>query len=191
MSPDDKAYLAGRMLVAMPGIGDPRFERAVILLCEHDRGHAMGLTINRPVEGLTIADLLARLGVAAGPDAPADLVLMGGPVDTERGFVLHTRDQGAGPGSVQVGGGLMLTASREILQVLAGPERRPRRAAMAVGYAGWDAGQLEREIRDNVWLTCDADEGLLFDDDHAHKWSRALAKIGVAPENLSAHPGRA
>ena len=85
----------------------------------------------------------------------------------------------------------MLTASREILQVLARNAGRPRRAVMAVGYAGWDAGQLEREIRENVWLTCDPDEALLFGDDHEHKWSMALAKIGVAPENLSALPGRA
>ena len=191
MTPHETSYLAGRLLVAMPGIGDPRFERAVILLCEHDNGHAMGLTVNRPVEGLTIADLLTRLGVEPGPDTPDDLVLMGGPVEPERGFVLHTRDQGAGPGSISVADGFVLTASREILKALAGTDRRPRRAAMAVGYAGWDAGQLEREIRENVWLTCDADEALLFDDDHAHKWSRALAKIGVAPENLSAQPGRA
>ncbi len=191
MKSTSNAYLAGSLLVAMPGIGDPRFERAVILLCEHDQAHAMGLTVNRPVDGLTIADLLTRLGVEAGPEAPDALVLMGGPVEPERGFVLHTGDQGAGPGSVQVGGDILLTASREILQSLVGTERRPRRAAMAVGYAGWDAGQLEREIRENVWLTCDADEDLLFDDDHEHKWSRALAKIGVSPENLSAQPGRA
>jgi len=191
MTSTQSAYLAGRLLVAMPGIGDPRFERAVILLCEHDGDHAMGLTVNRPVEGLTIADLLARLGVASAPEAPADLVLLGGPVDTERGFVLHTRDRGCGPDSVHIGGDLTLTASREILKILATRDGRPRRAAMAVGYAGWEGGQLEREIRENVWLTCDADEGLLFDDDHDHKWSRALAKIGVSPENLSAQPGRA
>jgi putative transcriptional regulator len=191
MSANGRAYLAGRLLVAMPGIGDPRFERAVILLCEHDQGHAMGLTVNRPVEGLTIADLLTRLGVEPGPDGPGDLVLMGGPVEPERGFVLHTRDRSNREGGVQVNDDLMLTASREILQILANPAARPRRAAMAVGYAGWDAGQLEREIKDNVWLTCEADEDLLFDDDHEHKWSRALAKIGVSPENLSAQPGRA
>jgi putative transcriptional regulator len=191
MTTTSTSYLAGRLLVAMPGIGDPRFERAVILLCEHDRTHAMGLTVNRPVEGLTIADLLGRLGVVAGPGAPAELVLMGGPVEPERGFVLHTRDSSPGPEGLTVNGDLMLTASREILEVLAGADRRPRRAAMAVGYAGWDAGQLEREIRDSVWLTCEADEGLVFDDDHEHKWSRALAKIGVSPEHLSAQPGRA
>jgi putative transcriptional regulator len=192
MTPTSNTFLTGRLLVAMPGIGDPRFERAVILLCEHDPAHAMGLTVNRPVEGLTVADLLGRLGVEAGPDAPPDLVLMGGPVEPERGFVLHTRDKGAiDNNGVAIGGDLMLTASREILEVLAGADRRPRRAAMAVGYAGWDAGQLEREIRESVWLTCEADEGLVFDDDHEHKWSRALAKIGVSAENLSANAGRA
>jgi putative transcriptional regulator len=192
MTSASSPYLAGRLLVAMPGIGDPRFERAVILLCEHDQAHAMGLAVNRPVEGLTIADLLGRLDVQVGPEAPDDLVLMGGPVEPERGFVLHTRDTGAGHhAGVAIAGDLMLTASREILDALAATDRRPRRVAMAVGYAGWAAGQLEREIRDSVWLTCDADEGLVFDDDHEHKWSRALAKIGVSAENLSAHAGRA
>ena len=174
----------------MPGIGDPRFERAVILLCAHDDAHAMGLTVNRPMEGLTVADLLDRLGVAPDVGAAEGMVLMGGPVEPERGFVLHTRD-GATPAGAAIDGDLMLTASREILEVLARNEGRPRRAVMAVGYAGWDAGQLEREIRDNVWLTCEPDETLLFGDDHAHKWSMALAKIGVAPENLSTLPGRA
>jgi putative transcriptional regulator len=191
MSDHTLPSLAGRLLVAMPGIGDARFERAVILLCEHDQSHAMGLAVNRPVEGLTIADLLGRLGVEAGPQAPDDLVLLGGPVETERGFVLHTRDHGSGPGSVHIADDLTLTASREILQLLVSPTDRPRRAVMAVGYAGWDAGQLEHEIRENVWLTCEPDEDLLFDDDHDHKWSRALAKLGVTPENLSSQPGRA
>jgi len=191
MTLQSNLYLAGRLLVAMPGIGDPRFERSVILLCEHDQAHAMGLAINRPVEGLTIAGLLKRLGVEPVAEAPADLVLMGGPVEQERGFVLHTREQGTGPVGVAVAEDLMLTATREILRVLAAPKGRPRKVAMAIGYAGWEAGQLEREIRDSVWLTCEPDEGLLFDDDHEHKWSRALAKIGVAPENLSAQPGRA
>jgi putative transcriptional regulator len=191
MTREANLYLAGRLLVAMPGIGDPRFERSVILLCEHDHAHAMGLAINRPVEGLTIAGLLKRLGVEPVAEAPSDLVLMGGPVEQERGFVLHTREQGTGPAGVAVADDLMLTATREILRVLAAPKGRPRKVAMAIGYAGWEAGQLEREIRDSVWLTCEPDEGLLFDDDHEHKWSRALAKIGVAPENLSAQPGRA
>ena len=191
MTPATSPYLAGRLLVAMPGIDDPRFERSVILLCAHDDAHAMGLAVNRPVEGLSVADLLRRLGVALPANAPEGLVLMGGPVEPERGFVLHTRDAGAGETGAAIDGELMLTASREILDVLASPDARPRRAIMAVGYAGWDAGQLEREIRDSVWLTCEPDDSLVFGEDHEHKWSRALAKIGVSPENLSGQGGRA
>ena len=182
------AYLTGRVLVAMPGIGDPRFERAVILVCAHDDQHAMGLALNCPVEKLTIRDLLAKLTIQAGV-APNDPVLIGGPVDTERGFVVHTDEvEGAGQ---PIGGGLALSATREILEALAGRRPRPRRFAMAIGYAGWDAGQLDREIRESVWLTVDPDESLVFDADHDAKWSRALAKLGVSPERLSVQPGRA
>jgi putative transcriptional regulator len=184
-------YLAGRLLVAMPGIEDPRFERAVIFLCVHNAESAMGLAVNRPVEGLTIPRLLGKLGVEPTSETPKDLVLMGGPVETERGFVLHTDDCSFEASSVAVPGGLALTATRDILEALAGRQPRPRKAAMALGYAGWDAGQLEHEIRLSVWLTCEPDEALVFDDDHEHKWSRALAKIGVSAENLSAQAGRA
>ena len=191
MQSDAPTHLSGRLLVAMPGIEDPRFERSVILLCAHDADHAMGLTINRPVDGLTVTSLLKQLGVEAGPGAVDDLVLMGGPVEQERGFVLHTNDHGGQAPGMDVGGGVFLTATREILEALSGRGIRPRRALMALGYAGWDAGQLEREIRESVWLTCEADEALLFDDDHEHKWSRALAKIGIAAAHLSATGGRA
>ena len=185
------AYLTGRLLVAMPGIDDPRFERAVVLVCAHDSEHAMGLTLNRPVEGLTVSRLLARLKVKTPAKPIEDLVLVGGPVAQERGFVLHTDDYAGEPTSVAVTDGVALTATREVLEALSAGEPHPRKAVMALGYAGWDGGQLEREIRHNVWLTCEADESLLFGDDHAHKWSRALAKIGVAAERLSGQAGRA
>ncbi len=191
MPSDNHRYLTGRLLVAMPGIEDPRFERAVIFLCAHDETHAMGLTINRPVEGLTVAKLMAKLKVKAPAKAMDDLVLMGGPVEPERGFVLHTDDYTAEPSSLAIEGGIALTATREVLEAMAGDDAAPRRAVMALGYAGWDGGQLEREIRENVWLTCEADEALLFGDEHEYKWSRALAKIGVSAENLSAQAGRA
>ncbi|HZK99354.1 MAG TPA: YqgE/AlgH family protein [Caulobacteraceae bacterium] len=190
MPQSSDAYLGGRLLVAMPGIEDPRFERAVILVCAHDDDHAMGLSVNRPVEGLTVAHLLGKLGVKPAGEAGADLVLMGGPVEPERGFVLHTDDYRC-PQSSPVAGGVMLTATREVLEAIAGKQEHPRRAVMALGYAGWGAGQLEHEIRESVWLTCDADLALLFDEDHEHKWSRALAKIGVSAEHLSAQAGRA
>jgi putative transcriptional regulator len=183
--------LAGRLLVAMPGIGDPRFERAVVFLCLHDDTHAMGLTVNRPIEGLTFARLLERLDVKTPVRTRDDLVLMGGPVEPERGFVLHTDDYRHEPATVPVAGGLGLTATRDVLEAMAGDCPHPRRAVLALGYAGWAPGQLENEILANVWLTCDADEDLLFDDDHEHKWTRSMAKIGIAVEHLSGQAGRA
>ncbi len=183
--------LAGRLLVAMPGLEDPRFERAVMILCQHDAEHAMGLAINRPIEGLSVSRLLSKLAVNTGSRPLDDLVLLGGPVETERGFVLHTDDYDGPGGRLPIPGGLALTLTREILEAVAADSPHPRRAAMALGYAGWDSGQLEAELLANYWLTCEADEALLFDDDHAHKWSRALAKIGVSAENLSAQAGRA
>lgn len=191
MSAPAKGYLTGRLLVAMPGIEDPRFERAVIYLCAHDADHAMGLTVNRPVEGLTVSRVLSKLKVKPPEKPIQDLVLMGGPVDPERGFVLHTDDYISAPSSTVVGDGVAVTATREVLETLAASGPHPRRAVIVLGYAGWDAGQLEREIRHSVWLTCEPDEALLFGDDHEHKWSRALAKIGVAAEHLSANAGRA
>ncbi|HEY2662418.1 MAG TPA: YqgE/AlgH family protein [Caulobacteraceae bacterium] len=184
-------FLTGRALIAMPGIGDPRFERAVILICAHDSGHAMGLVVNRPIDGLTSPDLLERLGVNAAADAPPEPVLIGGPVERERGFVLHTDDYLNADSTAKIGDGIALTATRDVLEAMADPARRPRRAILALGYSGWGAGQLEREIRDNVWLTCEPDEALLFSHDYDHKWSQALARLGVSAEQLSGQAGRA
>jgi len=186
----DDGYFTGQLLIAMPGISDPRFERALILVCAHDQTHAMGLAVNRPVEGLSVPDLLERLAIRSEIKAPPDLVLMGGPVERERGFVLHTDDY-QGDHSIEIEGGLALTATRDVLEALAQANGHPRRALLALGYAGWGAGQLERELKDNIWLTCDADEALIFDDDHGTKWSRALAKLGVGAERLSFTAGRA
>ena len=188
---EQHSFLAGRLLIAMPGIEDPRFERAVIYVCLHNAEQAMGLTVNRPVEGLTVPGLLERLGVKPAGEAPRDLVLLGGPVDQDRGYVLHTNDYVSADSSRNVGEGVALTATRDVLEAMADENKRPRRSVMALGYAGWDAGQLENEIREGVWLTCDPDESLLFGDDHEHKWTLALAKLGVSAEQLSAQTGRA
>jgi putative transcriptional regulator len=185
------SFLTGRMLIAMPGIEDPRFERAVLMVCAHDEQHAMGLAVNRPVEGLTIPGLLTRLGVKQAIELPDDFVLLGGPVQPERGYVLHTNDYVCEESSQNIGDGVALTATLQILEAMASRNRRPRRAILTLGYAGWSAGQLESEIREGVWLTCDADESLLFGDDHEHKWSMALAKMGASAEHLSAQTGRA
>ncbi len=188
---DDDAFLSGRMLIAMPGIGDPRFERAVILMCAHSVEQAMGITINRPMEGLALPDLFDRLGVKSSIRLPDFPVLSGGPVERERGFVLHTDDYSNPDSTLSVADGVSLTATREILDAIGDPARKPRCAALALGCANWGAGQLEDELKENVWLACDADETLIFDDDHDTKWSRALAKLGVAPERLSMQAGRA
>jgi putative transcriptional regulator len=184
------AFLSGQMLIAMPGIGDPRFERSLILVCAHDQDHAMGIAVNRPVEGLTVPDLLERLEVRANPNMDADLVLLGGPVEMERGFVLHTDDYHA-EHSLNVADGLTLTTTREVLEAMGRQDPSPRRAILTLGYAGWGAGQLEQEIRRNAWLTVEPDEALVFDGDHDTKWSRALGKLGIDPKFLSAEAGRA
>jgi putative transcriptional regulator len=187
----DAEFLTGRLLVAMPGIEDPRFERTVLYLCAHDEEQALGLAVNRPVDGLTVFELLERLGVKAETQTPSDLVLLGGPMERERGFVLHTDDFSSPDSTMPVADGLGLTATRDVLDAMASRINRPRKSVLALGYASWGPGQLEQELRDNIWLICDADEGLLFDEDHEHKWTRALAKLGISADHLSAQAGRA
>ncbi|MGH6958761.1 MAG: YqgE/AlgH family protein [Caulobacteraceae bacterium] len=180
----------------MPGIGDPRFERAVILLCAHNAEHAMGLAVNRPLPGLSVGSVLRGVlkrdpAIASSIELPEDLVLIGGPVERDRGFVLHTDDYSSAKSSMPILPGISLTATPEVLEALAGHNSRPRRSLLALGYAGWGAGQLEQELQENTWLTCDADESLIFGDDHARKWARALAKLGISAERLSGVSGRA
>lgn len=188
---DPDSQLAGQLLIAMPGIEDPRFERAVVLTCVHNDEHAMGLALNRPVGGLTVPGLLAKLGVESSITLAEDDVLIGGPVQRERGFVIHTDDYTASDSTLPVVGGLALTATREVLAAMADAERRPRRSMLALGYAGWGAGQLEDEIRQGVWLTATPDYDLIFDQDHETKWKRALALLGVRPDQLVAATGKA
>jgi putative transcriptional regulator len=190
-SEDDGDFLTGRLLIAMPGIEDPRFERAVILMCAHSSEHAMGIALNRPMDGLSLSELLDRLGVGSRIELTERVVLSGGPIERERGFVLHTDDYAAPQSTLSVAEGVALTATREVLEAIADPEHSPRQAVLALGCAGWSPGQLEREILDNVWLTCDPDEALIFDGDHDTKWERALAKIGITAAQLSVQSGRA
>ncbi len=188
---DQANFLSGQLLIAMPGIGDPRFERSLVLICAHDQDHAMGLAVNQPLEGLTVPALLERLEVPVAAQTPADRVMVGGPVEQERGFVLHTDDCDLGEHSFRLPTGLALSTTREALDAIGAEQGRPRRAMLALGYAGWGAGQLEREIRQNVWLVCDADEALIFGQDHGRKWSKALAKLGVDPSLLTTTAGSA
>ena len=182
--------LSGRLLIAMPGIGDPRFERAVILMVSHSEDEAMGIAVNRPMEGLALSTLLDKLGVSSSIIAD-QTVLIGGPMERERGFVLHTDDYTTAGGTLPVSDGLSMTATREVLEAMGGAQGGPRQAVLALGCAGWGSGQLEQELRDNVWLIVEPDEALVFDDDHETKWSRALAKLGVAPDRLSSMAGSA
>lgn len=187
---DTSADLSGRLLIAMPGIGDPRFERAVILMVSHSEDEAMGIALNRPVGGLSITTLLEKLGVPSRVNSE-QAVLLGGPVERERGFVLHTDDYATADATTPVGEGLAMTATREVLDAMGDAVRRPRQSVLALGCAGWGSGQLEQELRENVWLIAEPDEAIVFDDDHETKWARALAKLGVAPDRLSSLAGRA
>jgi len=173
----------------MPGIGEP-FERVILLLCVHNDEQAMAIALNRPLEGITVPGLLRRLGMAPG-DAPEAPVLFGGPVERARGYVLHTDDYRSAGSTLPVAEGVALTDTREVLDALGDKARRPAHAILALGYAGWGPGQLENELREGAWLTCDPDEELVFGEDYDAKWSRALEKIGVTADRLSSQAGRA
>jgi putative transcriptional regulator len=148
----------------------------------------MAIGLNRPMNGLRVPSLLRRLGVASAetPDVP---VMLGGPCGRDRGYVLHTEDYWSPASTLKVAPGVGLTDTREVLDALGDRARRPRRFLLALGYAGWTAGQLEQEIRDGVWLSCEPDEALLFGEDHEEKWTRALGKIGVRADQLSSQAG--
>jgi len=187
----DASSLTGRLLVAMPGIGDPRFEHAVILICAHGPDHAMGLRLDRPAPGVDLKTVLDKLDAPAPDQALGRAVLMGGPVERERGFVLHTDDWMVGDDSLPFGDGLAMTGTREALAAMTDDVAGPRRSALLLGYAGWGEGQLEDELAENVWLTAEADLDLIFDAEHETKWARALAGMGVDVAMLSSQGGRA
>jgi len=186
---DATNFLTGQLLIAMPMMEDPRFAQSVIYLCAHTPEGAMGLVLNRPLQRPKFDELLRQLEVAPVPPARRIRLCAGGPMDNARGFVLHTTDW-TGEGSLRVNDFLALTASLDVLKAIA-EGRGPREGLLALGYAGWGPGQLESELRQGVWLTCDPDEDLLFGEDHAAKWAAALAKLGVSPEHLSSQGGRA
>jgi putative transcriptional regulator len=182
--------LAGKLLVAMPGIGDPRFERSVIVLCSHDSEHAMGVIVNKPKEEITLGDVLGHLGIESGLETAAITVLDGGPVRPDRGYVLHSEDYNSGDGTQKIGPGIRLTSTRDVLEAVAG-EEAPERFVLALGCAGWGAGQIENELKQNAWLVVDADNAIIFDAPHEDKWTRAIRSLGFDPAQLSGDMGRA
>ncbi len=186
----DETFLGGKLLIATPSIGDPRFDRTVILMCDHGPEHAMGIILNKPADDLRLPELFEQLGVVGSHAAPDQAVLMGGPVDQDRGFVLHTCDYSSDDATLPVCAQIGLTATKDVLEAMAS-KAPPRRSLLALGYAGWGAGQLESELAANAWLVTELDEQLVFDTDDAEKWPRALDLLGVSPEHLSALSGHA
>lgn len=196
-SKNGPAYFEGQLLIAMPGMPDKRFEKAVIYLCAHSADGAMGLILNRPSDELRFTDLLKRLKIVpenteAGFPRSAQnmIVLNGGPVEAGRGFVLHADVEQDDYASVAIAGNIRLSASLDILHAIA-KGHGPQRAAFALGYAGWSAGQLETEIQSNGWLTCPADQAIVFDHHFETKYQRALGLLGIEPAMLSREAGHA
>lgn len=186
---DPDSILIGQLLVAMPTLSDPRFAQSVIYVCAHTPDGAMGLVINRPLAKPSFDELLVQLEIAPVPPARRIRLCVGGPVDNARGFVLHTSDW-TGEGSLRVNDELALTASLDVLKVIA-EGGGPRAGFLALGYAGWGPGQLDAEFQQNAWLSVPAEEGLVFGDDHDTKWRRALGLLHIDPLLLSDTAGHA
>lgn len=182
--------LTGKFLVAMPGMGDPRFDRGVVLICAHSGEGAMGLIVNKPLQDLSLARLLEHLEIPLSPEGRDIRVHFGGPVERGRGFVLHSRDYRSEATTMAIAGGYGMTATLDVLEALARGEG-PHRALLAMGYAGWGPGQLEAEIARNDWLTTEGEPGLVFSEDDRGKWSAALRGMGIDPLTLSGAAGRA
>jgi putative transcriptional regulator len=192
-----RGYLDGQMLIAMPAMGDERFARTVIYVCAHSSEGAMGIVVNQAAPNVKFPDLLVQLEVIPAseriqlPNRAEDVkVLKGGPVETGRGFVLHSADFVIENSTLPIDEGICLTATLDILKAIA-RGKGPSNAILALGYAGWAPGQLEQEIQQNGWLHCDADPDLIFGQDIEHKYERALAKIGIDLSMLSSEAGHA
>ena len=170
---------------------DRRFKRAVILICDHDEEHAMGIVLNRALPKLTLPTLLDQLGIECTIKVPRAPILEGGPCQPDRGFVIHTDDWESDEASLLIASGLRMTATRDVLQAIA-TGRPPARATLALGYSGWSGGQLETEIRDNVWLVGDADPDTIFEaNNFKSKWESAYTRLGLEPWQVSGNVGRA
>lgn len=189
--------LEGQLLIAMPAMTDRRFQRSVIYLCAHSPEGAMGLIINQRADHITAPDLLEKLGISArnqNDEINSEIlslsIQVGGPVETGRGFVLHSSDYFSEDSTLAIEQDVCLTATIDILKAIA-QGRGPSRALLALGYAGWSPGQLETEIQDNGWLHCPADANLIFDEDLENKYSKALAKIGIDLSHLVSDAGHA
>lgn len=193
MTDKDKSYLTGQLLLAMPGMGDPRFHKGVIFMGAHDAKGAMGLMINSPLPGLSFRKLLEQFDIVPNDKAPPAAmdspVMAGGPVETVRGFLLHSREFITND-TVPAGRHFNISGTVASLKACAAGNG-PRHFRFALGYAGWDPGQLEREIQDNAWLTAPATEEIVFHTEPEVMWERTMAQIGIDPAMLSSVSGRA
>ncbi len=183
-------YLTNQLLIAMPSLADPNFSQTVTLVCEHTEHGALGIVLNRPM-GMRLAEVLEQLAlpneVPGFTDQP---VLRGGPVQTDRGFVLHPPVPRSWDSTLEVSESLHVTTSRDVLESIA-QGTGPGRAAMALGYAGWEAGQLEEEMKQNSWLTVPCDDAIVFDVPFEQRWQAAARLLGVDLARLSHLSGRA
>ncbi|PND37828.1 YqgE/AlgH family protein [Paucibacter aquatile] len=191
--PQDRIVLANQFLIAMPGMADEAFAGSVVYLCEHNEKGALGLVINKPIS-LTLGSLFEKVELSPPSDElAATAVYYGGPVQTERGFVLHEPLDAEGKhynATLAVPGGLEMTTSRDVLEALSNGAG-PRRVLVTLGYSGWAAGQLEEEIGRNGWLTVDAEPNIIFDTPVEQRYERALGLLGVDPRMLSQEAGHA
>ncbi|WP_043773534.1 YqgE/AlgH family protein [Roseivivax isoporae] len=189
-SDDSPTDFTGKLLIAMPGMGDSRFSGSVVFMCAHSEEGAMGLIVNKPAPEIDMAILLEQLSIEGGEDLTEEQVRFGGPVETGRGFVLHSPDYTSVVTTLEVNESFHMTATLDILEEI-GRGTGPTDRLMCLGYAGWGPGQLESEFAQNGWLVCDATPELVFRTPDARKWEAALQSIGVAALALSAEGGRA
>lgn len=190
MDDDQSQRLDGKLLIAMPGMGDPRFEKSVIFMCAHSAEGALGLIVNKPAPELRFSSLLEQLNIDVGSPKRDIRVHFGGPVENGRGFVLHSGEYLSNSSTLRVGEGYGMTATLDVLEDIANGSG-PTSALLALGYSGWGPGQLEAEILQNGWLTCDAVPDIIFGENDGAKWSEALKTLGVDALMLSSTAGRA
>ncbi|MFI8417928.1 YqgE/AlgH family protein [Serratia sp. NPDC078593] len=185
--------LQHHFLIAMPTMQDPRFKHAVIYICEHNEDGAMGLVINKPMEQFTVESVLSKLQILPRERDPSIIldkpVFAGGPLADDRGFILHTPRSGF-DSSIQISPDTMITTSKDVLETLGTPEQ-PQDVLVALGYAGWEKNQLEQEVLENVWLTCEADSDILFHTPIASRWREAANRLGIDIRRIANHAGRA
>jgi putative transcriptional regulator len=182
--------LEGKLLIAMPGMGDPRFEHSVVFMCAHSEEGALGLIVNKPAPELRFAALIEQLGFDVGDPKRDIRIHFGGPVEHGRGFVLHSSDYRSEGSTLEVDDSYSMTATMDVLEQIARGDG-PSSALLALGYSGWGPGQLEAEILQNGWLTCDAAPEIVFGENDETKWSAALRTLGIDPLMLSGTAGRA